>query len=186
MAKPDMYMVISNDADESQAGHGQTFVDYFETFELSGIDGVAKAEIGVLEVNMEDVLSAFHEPDGCPICAAAASGAGAAVSASGTASGATDRAYALSTTNTTSATGATGVAAAGDREVDALLMGDKWSTDIANGVTYPTRFTTARLVTTQRRMTRTDRVSTRAPCPYLRQSRTSSRLRSRSGTRPRR
>lgn len=140
VAKPDMYMVISNDADESQTGHGQTFVDYFETFELSGIDGVAKAEIGVLEVNMEDVLSAFHEPDGCPICAAAASGAGAAGSAFGTASGAADPAHALSTTNTTSATGATGVAAAGDREVDALLMGNKWSTDIANGVTLSYSF----------------------------------------------
>lgn len=134
IAQPDTYMVITNDADETRAGHSQTFVDYFETFELESMDGISKGEIGVFEVNMSDVLTSFHPPDSCPICAAARA------ESSASATDSTETAYPLSTTSTTSATGGSAVASSGDREVDALLMGAKWDTDIANSETLSYSF----------------------------------------------
>ena len=122
--------IMSMDADLSQEASLTSFKDYAEILSLSNSD--VPQEMLFLEVNMSDVINAYHAPDQCPVCQAAqeaiASDGGVLTNSDGTPVAIMNMAAA--TTTTTGLPGTTSTAG-GDATIDPLIMGYKW--DISSG-----------------------------------------------------
>lgn len=159
--QPEAVTMVSSRADTNIDGTPTTLKDYASVLNINA-DGL-NGELTFIEVDMNDVINAYHVPDGCPICALNASNntantSGTTVnamtptgtsttsttttsSATSTAtSSATPTAYTTNTaataTNTTVGMPSTTATASGTNSVDSLIMGPAWDASSGDPLTW--------------------------------------------------
>ncbi len=111
---------------------GKTVIDYMDILQLSTESGQQLGELGVLEVEMADVMNSYHDAATCPVCMAKNA------QQNNLASPDTLNEHAAPTSPTSVTQGVTyGTGAAtGTNYVDALTGSSKWDLSSSNSVSY--------------------------------------------------